>query len=97
VDCRYWICYEPARLVNLHHRKGSIAQGLDADLIVWDPDSEFTVSSEMLYHRNKLTPYDGEVLSGLVQKTFLGGQKIYDGGEFFAENSGSLLLLEPAA
>ena len=97
LDLSRWLCYEPARLVNLHHRKGSIAQGLDADLIVWDPDSEFTVSSEMLYHRNKLTPYDGEVLSGLVQKTFLRGQKIYDGGEFFAENSGSLLLLEPAA
>ena len=95
LDLSRWLCYEPARLINLHHRKGSIALGQDADLIVWDPEAEFTVSSEMLYHRNKLTPYDGEVLSGLVQKTFLRGQKIYDGGEFFAENSGSLLLLEP--
>jgi allantoinase len=97
LDLSRWLCFEPARLVNLHHRKGSIAQGQDADLIVWNPDSEFKVSSQMLYHRNKLTPYDGEVLSGLVQKTFLHGQKIYDDGEFFAENAGSLLLLEPAA
>ncbi len=92
LDLSRWLCYEPARLVNLHHRKGSIAPGKDADLIVWDPESEFKVSSEMLYHRNKLTPYDGEVLAGLVQKTFLRGEKIYDSGEFYYDVRGKFLL-----
>ncbi|HEX7294638.1 MAG TPA: allantoinase AllB [Pyrinomonadaceae bacterium] len=92
LDITRWLCYEPARLVDLHHRKGSITEGNDADLIVWDPEADFTVTPAMLQHRNQLTPYAGQVLSGVVQKTFLRGQKIYDSGEFFAENSGSFLL-----
>lgn len=87
-----WLCYEPARLVSLHHHKGSIAEGMDADLVIWDPEAEFTVTPAMLHHRNRLTPYEGQILSGVVRTTFLHGQKIYDGGQFFAENSGSLLL-----
>jgi allantoinase len=97
LDITRWLCYEPARLVGLHHHKGSIAEGMDADLVIWHPEAEFTVGLTMLHHRNKLTPYDGQRLSGVVQKTFLRGQKIYDGGKFFAENSGSLLLREPTA
>ena len=92
LDVARWLCYEPARLVNLDHRKGSIAEGKDADLIVWDPDSQFTVTPALLHHRHKLTPYDGEILSGLVQKTFLRGQKIYDSGEFYSETPGKLIL-----
>ena len=92
LDITRWLCYEPARLVNLHHHKGSIAEGMYADLIIWDPEKEFTVTAATLHHRNKLTPYEGQKLSGVVQKTFLRGQKIYDGGKFFAENSGCLLL-----
>ena len=91
-DIARWLCHEPARLVNLHHIKGSIADGKDADLIVWDPEAEFTVSPGMLQHRNKLTPYAGEMLSGVVQKTFLRGQKIYDSGEFYDDARGNFLL-----
>jgi allantoinase len=91
-DLSRWLCYEPARLVELDHRKGSIAVGLDADLVVWDPEAEIEITPSSLYHRHKLTPYNGEVFSGKVQKTFLRGQKIYDGGEFYSEASGNFLL-----
>ncbi|HSE32711.1 MAG TPA: allantoinase AllB [Pyrinomonadaceae bacterium] len=92
LDLHKWLCYEPARLVNLHHQKGSIAEGKAADLIVWDPESEFTVSPAILQHRHKLTPYQGEKLRGIVLKTFLRGQKIYDSGEFYFDAPGKLLL-----
>jgi allantoinase len=92
LDLNKWLCYEPARLVNLDRRKGSIAIGKHADLIIWDPESEFTVTPAMLHHRNKLTPYDGETFSGVVQKTFLRGQKIYDSGEFYFDAWGKFLL-----
>ena len=92
LDITRWLCHEPARLVSLHDHKGSIAEGMHADLVVWDPEAEFTVSAAMLHDRNKLTPYDGQILSGVVQKTFLRGRKIYDSGKFLLENSGSLLL-----
>jgi allantoinase len=91
-DVTSWLCSEPAELVGLGHRKGKLAKGYDADLIIWDSTKEFRVNSAQLHHRHKTTPYDGELLTGLVEKTFLRGRKIYDGGEFFADNTGELLL-----
>lgn len=57
-------------------RKGVIAVGSDADFVIWKPDEQFTVTAEKLHHRHKLTPYEGEVLSGVVQQSFLRGHKI---------------------
>ena len=63
----------------------------DADIVIWNPEKQFTVEAAALHHRHKLTPYEGRVLSGVVEKTFLRGRKIYDGGEFAAEPRGLLL------
>ena len=76
-----WLCRAPARQVGLSQRKGSLSPGRDADIIIWNPDKEFRVTSETIEHRHKLTPYAGEVLRGVVEKTFLRGQMVYDGGE----------------
>jgi len=46
----------------------------------------------MIHHRHKLTPYAGEVLRGVVEKTFLRGQIVYDGGEFVPGHCGRMLL-----
>jgi len=77
-----WLCRAPARQVGLSQQKGSISVGCDADLVIWNPDREFRVSPELIQHRHKLTPYAGEVLRGVVEKTFLRGQMVYDGGAF---------------
>jgi allantoinase len=90
-DVARWLCTNPARQVSFAPRKGSIAAGADADLVIWNPDAQFTVAASLLHHRHKLTPYAGEALNGLVQKTFLRGRKIYDGSHF-AEPHGALLL-----
>ena len=63
--------------------KGVIKDGYDADIVIWDPDREFEVEPGALHHRHKLSPYNGEVLHGVVEKTFVRGQMVYDGGEFF--------------
>jgi allantoinase len=91
-DLTRWLCYEPAKLVGLEKRKGTLAVGHDADVVIWDPEKEFRVNAAMLHHRHKTTPYSGETLTGFVQKTFLRGRKIYDGGEFPADPTGSFLL-----
>jgi allantoinase len=91
-DLTKWLCYEPAKLVGLENRKGVLAAGYDADVIIWDPEKEFRVSASMLHHRHKTTPYNGEMLTGTVQKTFLRGRKIYDDGEFSVEATGEFLL-----
>jgi allantoinase len=90
-DLSRWLCAAPARLVGLQNRKGKIAAGYDADILIWNPAKQFQVGASGLHHRHKLTPYEGKTLSGVVEKTFLRGRKIYDDGEFCSEPSGLLL------
>lgn len=90
-DVARWLSSAPARWVGLEGRKGLIANGYDADLVVWNPAKQFTVDGAALHHRHKLTPYQGRVLAGVVEKTFLRGRKIYDSGEFIGKPRGVLL------
>lgn len=90
-DLARLLCSAPARLVGLSKRKGSIKIGCDADLVIWNPEQQFTVAAADLHHRHKLTPYLGRKLDGVVKKTFLRGRKIYDGGEFINKPCGILL------
>jgi allantoinase len=87
-----WLCANPAKQVSFDSHKGSIAAGNDADLVIWNPDAQFTVSAPTLHHRHKITPYDHEPLSGVVQKTFLRGKKIYDVGNITESPLGHMLL-----
>ena len=90
-DLSRWLCSAPAKLVGLDKRKGAIAVGFDADLVVWNPSAQFKVEGAALHHRHKLTPYEGMTLSGVVEKTFLRGEKIYDGGELIDKPHGVFL------
>lgn len=86
-----WLCAAPARLVGLDQRKGRLAVGYDADVVIWNPDREFRVTPEVIHHRHRLTPYAGRQLSGVVQTTFLRGEKVYDGGVFKQPPVGRIL------
>ena len=72
-----WMSAAPARLAGLHERKGSLAPGYDADIVLWDPDARFVVEPGDLLHRHKLTPYAGRELFGRVSATYVGGQRIF--------------------
>src|ERR1700691_930037 len=54
----------PAKIYNLHPRKGSIAIGADADIAIWDPAREVTLSDEMMHDLAGYTPYAGRKLRG---------------------------------
>ena len=70
----------PARLAGLAGRKGQLAEGYDADIVVWDPDAPVDVDATTLYHRHPLTPYRGRTLTGLVRATYVGGVEVYRDG-----------------
>jgi allantoinase len=69
-----WMSAAPARLVRLDGRKGVLAAGYDADIVVWDPEQRFHVEPEKLLQRHKLTPYSGRDLYGRVRATWAGGR-----------------------
>ena len=69
-----WMSVAPARLAGLADRKGAIAAGYDADIIVFDPDEPWIVDPHSLLHRHPVTPYVGRVLLGRVRSTFIGGR-----------------------
>ncbi len=77
-----WLSVAPARLAGMSAEKGGLRVGADADLAVFDPKAEWTVSTEDLYFRHKLCPYIGANLRGRVMETWLRGERVYTGGDF---------------
>jgi allantoinase len=86
-----WLCAAPAVLAGVAHRKGSLKPGQDADIVVWDPDAEFMVEPHTLEQRHKLTPFAGLTLHGVVQTTWLRGEKVWDAGAIRGEARGRVL------
>ena len=72
-----WMSVGPARLVGLAHRKGRLAPGYDADLVIWDPERSFVVNPAALRQRHPLTPYAGRELYGMVRATFSAGHLVF--------------------
>lgn len=91
-DIARWLSAGPARLLGLSGKKSSLAPGFDADLVVWDPDGETKIEQSIIQHRHKVTPYDGMRLAGRVEKTFVRGKLVFDGGEFGSKAHGQILL-----
>lgn len=81
----------PSKLARLDNRKGKLAAGYDADIVIWDPEARFTVVPEIIRHRHKLTPYSDMELYGVVEKSFVGGEQVYANGGFSEAKSGKLL------
>jgi allantoinase len=87
-----WLSANPARFAGISQRKGRIAPGYDADLVVWNPEQSFVLRPEDLFYRHKLSPYVGMHLLGKVQRTVLRGVPIFDGQSHAEQPTGQLLL-----
>ena len=73
-----WMAAAPARLAGLAGKKGVLAEGADADFVVFDPDAAWTVTPGHLHFRHNLSPYVGAELRGRVLETWLRGEKIFN-------------------
>lgn len=76
-DITKWLCENSAKLPGFK-TKGKVVPGYDADFTVWNPEEKFTVTSNMIHHKHKITPYLNEELYGVVKQTWLGGVKVFD-------------------
>jgi allantoinase len=91
VDIARWMSAAPARLARLDAKKGAIAAGRDADLVVFDDAATHTVTPSEIAHRHKVTPYAGEPLRGAVHATYLRGTRVAENGRALAPDHGELL------
>lgn len=91
-DLAQWVSSRPAKFARLGNRKGAIAIGLDADLVVFDPEATYTVSRDAMFHRHRYTPYEGMELRGVVEATYLRGAMAYDRTTGFGPPTGRTTL-----
>ena len=90
-DVAKWLSENPAKLIGKQKNKGKIAIGYDADLVVWDDEKQFSVTEEIIHHKNKITPYLNYSLAGLVEQTYLGGTRVFKNGEILITGKGKVI------
>ena len=78
----------PARLFGLYPRKGTVAVGSDADLVLYDPQREVTLSYATLHQQVDYCPFEGWTVRGWPRSVFLRGQLIVDNGDFVGARDG---------
>jgi allantoinase len=91
-DMAKWLSENPSKLIGKQNSKGKIAAGYDADLVIWDPEQNFTLTEDLIQHKHKVTPYLNRELYGVVKQTYLGGARVFDNGIFTQLNQGKPIL-----
>ena len=82
----------PAKIYNLHPRKGSIAVGADADIGIWDPNREVTLTDAMMHDRTGYTPFAGRRVKGWPTTVIRRGEVVVSDGTLKAKpGSGQFL------
>jgi allantoinase len=87
-DITRWMSSAPAALASLAHRAGALESGRDANFIIFDTETEFTVTPDKLHYRHTISTYMGETLRGVVKATYLRGEPVYRDGFFASKASG---------
>jgi dihydropyrimidinase len=79
------LCENPARIFGLYPKKGTIAVGSDADLVVFDPTREFTIQADNQHTQAGYTLYEGHTVLGWPEMSFQRGRRILWQGDIVAE------------
>ena len=73
--------YNPAKIFGCT-QKGSITVGKDADIVIYDPNKDFTISVENMHSDYDHTIWEGKTLHGYPVQTYVRGNLVYDNGDF---------------
>ncbi|SHI56486.1 dihydropyrimidinase [Parasporobacterium paucivorans] len=81
----------PAKLFGLYPRKGTLQAGSDADIVIWNPESEWEIRAEDQIQNVDYTPYEGMKADGRARTVFLRGVKIVDDYKIISEKKGKYI------
>ncbi len=82
---------QPAQFLNINTRKGHIAIGFDADLVVWHPETSFEVITASIFHKHQLSPYCDKKLFGRIIQTIVNGKTVFKDEKIVEKNAGSIV------
>jgi dihydropyrimidinase len=85
----------PAKIYNLHPKKGSIAIGADADIVLWDPKRQVTLADSMMHDGARYTPYAGRTVTGWPATVMRRGEVIVSDGKLMAKPGSGTWLPRP--
>jgi dihydropyrimidinase len=86
----------PAKIFGLFPRKGTIAPGSDADLVVFDPTKKVTLSAKTLHMKVDYNPYEGREVTGAAETVLSRGRVVVEGGKFTGKaGAGAFLKRSP--
>lgn len=72
--------YNPAKILGIHDR-GSVSEGKIADIVIFDPKTEYVIDKNTFLSKGKNTPFHGRKVKGKVVCTIAGGRVVYEGGK----------------
>jgi allantoinase len=75
----------PARIFGLFPRKGTLAPGSDADLVILDPEKRKILRAEQMHAKAGWTPFEGMEVTGSIEMTIVRGKVVFEGGEIKVE------------
>jgi allantoinase len=91
-DVATWMSAKTAAFIGVADRKGSIQPGFDADIVVWNPEEQMTIQQASIFHKHKVTPYDGRTLYGVVKRTYLRGERVFEDGKILTSAQGQEIV-----
>ena len=89
--CRV-LAENPAKLYGMFPRKGVIAAGADADLVVYDPHADHILRAEDMVSRAGYTPYEGFVTHGSISQVWLRGRLMVENGQVIGDQIGRYIV-----
>jgi allantoinase len=92
-DVVRWMGSAPATLAGFKTKAGMLEAGREATFVVFDANTEFTVTADRLHYRHAISPYRGEILRGVVKATYLRGKTVFHDGSFSQEATGREVTL----
>ena len=93
VDLNY---SSPAMIFGLFPKKGTIAPGSDADIVVFDPEKKHMLSAKTLHMKVDYNPYEGREITGAAETVLSRGKVIIENGKFLGKpGAGSFLKRNP--